>query len=329
MNQLKRWLNKKFGIVPIILLLCFSILAGCGNDGTKETKEPATKQEQAGDSAFPVTFTDDSGKEVTIDEKPEKIISVLPSTTETLFALGAGDRVVGVSDYETYPEEAKAIQKVGSLELNTEIILSLLPDIIFVQDTHADNYKQVLTQFEEAGITPIVIGSESATFEEAYKGIQLIGKATGTSGKAEEIITGMEEKMEEIKEKAKAITVKKKVLVEIQPEPTIFAAGGNTFLDEMLAIIGAENAAGAEEGWPEYTEEEAVALNPDVIIATYGDYIENPVSLVLARKGWQEVEAIKTKQVYEVDSDTVTRPGPRLTDGVEELAKAIYPEIYQ
>ncbi len=326
---MKKWLTKKFGIISIMLLLCLTVLAGCGNEETKEKEDSAAKQEQAGDSAFPVTFTDDSGKEVTIDEKPEKIISVLPSTTETLFALGAGERVVGVSEYDTYPEEVKDIQKVGSMELNTEVILSLLPDIIFVQDTHADNYKEVLTQFEEAGITTVVIGSESATFEEAFEGIELIGKATGTSEKAEEIITGMEQKMDEIKEKAKAITEKKKVLVEIQPEPTIFAAGGNTFIDEMLSIIGAENAAGDQEGWPEYTEEEAVALNPDVIIATYGDYVENPVGLVLARKGWQEVGAIKNKQVYAVDSDTVTRPSPRLTDGVEELAKAIYPEIFE
>jgi len=156
----------------------------------------------------------------------------------------------------------------------------------------------------------------------------MIGKATGTVTEATEIVTNMKQRFEEIKEKASKITDKKKVWVEVSPAPDIFTTGTNTFMHEMLEAIQATNAAEEHEGWVQLTEEEIVQLNPDVIITTYGYYIDNPTEEVYGREGWSEVPAVKNKQVFDVDNDTVTRPGPRLIEGVETLAKLIYPEVF-
>ncbi len=138
----------------------------------------------------------------------------------------------------------------------------------------------------------------------------------------------MKQKLAEVKEKAQAVQEKKKVWVEVSPSPDIFTTGKGTFMNEMLETINAINAAGEQDGWVKFTEEEIVALNPEVIITTYGYYVENPAQGVLSRAGWTEVPAIKNEQVFDVDSDTVTRPGPRLIDGIEMLGKLIYPEIF-
>jgi iron complex transport system substrate-binding protein len=110
--------------------------------------------------------------------------------------------------------------------------------------------------------------------------------------------------------------------MEISPAPELYAAGKNTFIDEMLSIINAENIV-KEEGWPKVDQEAIISSNPDVIITTYGFYVDNPVGQVTSREGWQDINAVKNKQVVDVHSDKVTRPGPRLVEGVEEVT-AVY-----
>jgi iron complex transport system substrate-binding protein len=140
----------------------------------------------------------------------------------------------------------------------------------------------------------------------------------------------MKERLQAIKDKAAAsVTDKKKVWVEVSPAPDIFTTGQNTFMHEMLESIQAVNAAEDQDGWVKMTEEEIVKLDPEVIITTYGSQVEDPKAEVLAREGWAEVPAVKNGNVFDVDSDTVTRPGPRLIEGVETLAELIYPEIFK
>jgi len=119
------------------------------------------------------------------------------------------------------------------------------------------------------------------------------------------------------------------VFVEVSPAPEIYTAGKNTFINEMLELIGAKNAAGDMEGWAKVDQEAIVERNPDVVVTTYGYYTENAVELVLGRQGWENVKAVKGKQVFDVHSDLVTRSGPRLAEGAEELAKAIYPDVFK
>ena len=154
-------------------------------------------------------------------------------------------------------------------------------------------------------------------------------KQQGTVEEAEKLVNDMKSKVEEIQEKATAVKEEdmKKVYVEVSIL-RLYTVGKNTFMDEMLTMIKAENIV-KEEGWPQLNQEAIIEANPDVIITTYGYYTENAVEQVLSREGWQDINAIKNKQVVDVHSDKVTRSGPRLVEGVEELAKAVYPDIFK
>ncbi|PWA12251.1 ABC transporter substrate-binding protein [Pueribacillus theae] len=307
-----------------------ALIAGCGTQSDKESsqKEEPKETTATNENPFPVTFKDDAGREVTIESEPESIVSIQPSNTEILFALGLGDKIIGVSDFCNYPAETKDIEKVGGQDIDAEKVLTLLPDVAFVTDYHYNNHPDILEQFEEAGIKVVVTGSASS-FDDAYSTIEMLANATGTPDEAEKVITGMKERLEAIKEKAKSIKDKKRVWVEVSPAPDIFTTGKNTFLNEMLESIQAINVAADQEGWVKMNEEEIVKLNPDVIITTYGYYVDEPEQEVYKREGWAEVPAVKNKQVFDVDNDTVTRPGPRLIEGVERLAELIYPETFK
>jgi iron complex transport system substrate-binding protein len=320
---------KKLSSLLLILLLTIGALAACG-----EQKEPVkdvgnSSTEQKGEeTAFPVTIKDALDNEVTIEEKPEKIVSVIPSNTEIAFALGLGNEVVGVSNYDNYPEEVASKEKIGDMELNIEKIISLQPNLVLAHESTADNGKEGLQQLRDAGIAVLII-NDALNFEQVYETINTIGKATGETKAAEELIEGMQDKLAEIKAKAGEIKEKKKVFVEVSPAPDVFTTGKNTFMDEMINVVNAENIANDQEGWVKMDQESIIDRNPDVIITTYGFYTENATELLLSRQGWENVNAIKNKQVIDVDSDTVTRSGPRIVEGVEELAKAVYPEVFK
>jgi iron complex transport system substrate-binding protein len=326
-------INKnRWGLFYIVLAFMIAFLVGCG--GTTETvknqgdsAKVEKQQEATNEASFPVTVVDGTGKEVVIESEPKTIVSLIPSNTEMVFALGQGAKVIGVSDYCNFPEEVSSIEKLGGQEMNVEKILTLQPELALVTPFHFQNHADILQQFKDAGINVIVVG-DATSFKATYDNLRLIGKVTGSGEKAEEIIVDMEDRLAAIKEKAKAVKEKKNVWVEVSPAPDIFTTGKNTFIHEMLESINATNVAGDQEGWIKLTEEEIVALNPEVIITTYGYYVDNPAEGVLSREGWKEVPAIQSKQVFDVDNDTVTRPGPRLIDGVEKLGKLIYPEVF-
>ncbi|AOH57278.1 iron ABC transporter substrate-binding protein [Peribacillus muralis] len=317
--------KKIFGLI-LVMLLTAGMMVGCGT--TNEGKEKQ-QTDHAKHQAFPLTIKDATGEKVTIEEKPKKIVTLIPSNTEVVFALGLGDKVIGVSDNDNYPEGTKDIEKVGGMEMNTELIVSLKPDLVLAHASSAHNSEEGLQQLKDAGIDVIVV-NDAKSFSEVYESIDMIGKATGEQAKAKDIIAGMQKKLKVISEKAKSVkeSERKTVLVEVSPSPDIYTPGKNTFMNEMLTMISADNAAADLDGWAKMDEESMIAANPDVIVTTYGYYTKDPVSEMTGRKGWQDVTAVKDAQVFDVHSDLVTRSGPRLIEGVEELAKSIYPNVF-
>lgn len=335
MNKtMKKWLY------PILMIvLAIGLLSGCGSKDPDQsevvnplTSEQATTNEAnqetvSEQSAFPVTFTDADGVEITIEKQPERIVSLLPSNTEIAYALGAGDAVIGISDYDNYPPGVETKEKVGGLELNVEKILSLNPDLVLAHASGKFGWEAALQQLTDAGIKVVMIQNETS-FAEVYQSIEMIAKATGYVANGEQMINEMKATVADFEQKASAISEGDQALVWVEVDPTLFTTGKGTFINEMLEILHAKNIAGEQDGWVQYTEEDVVHLNPDVILTTYGDYVENPAQQILARPAWQEVKAVKDQRVFDVDADMVTRTGPRLTKGLEELAKAIYPEIF-
>ncbi|GIN20275.1 MAG TPA: ABC transporter substrate-binding protein [Bacillus bacterium] len=322
-------MKKVYSLLAALMLI--GLLAACGNnesmeEGKQGNTEPKT--EQVAKDSFPVTLKDAADKEITIEKKPEKIISLIPSNTEILYALGAGDEVVGVSENDNYPEDVKDKEQVAGLELNIEKIISLKPDLVLAHGSAGDMWESGLKQLEDSGITVLVVHN-AESFDEVYDTIDFIAKATGHTEEASDTINDMKAKLDEIEKKAADIKEEdqKSVFVEISPAPEIYAAGKNTFMDEMLKTINAKNSV-QEEGWPMINEEAIIKMNPEVIIVNY-NYVDNAVDQVLDREGWQDVAAIKGKQVYTVDENLVSRSGPRIVEGVEELAKAVYPDVFK
>lgn len=325
---MKKWLSFLF-----TTFLLIGVLVGCGsNDEGGANNAPADEEnqteqvEQRENGSFPVTITDALGEEVVIEKEPERIISLAPSNTEISFALNLSEKIVGVTDYDDYPAEAAEKEKIGSQELNIEKIISLYPDLVLAHESGLSTTEEGLEQLKEAGITVFVV-KNAESLEETYESIETIGEATGKVEEAKTLINEMDEKVAEIKEKAKNVTETKKVLFEIDPTSGLYVAGKNTFLDEMLSIINAENIID-EEGWLMVDQESIISKNPDVIITTYGSYVEGAVEQVKERDGWQDITAVKDDAVYDIESDLVTLPGPRLVEGVEEVAKVVYPEIF-
>ncbi|MBN8203814.1 MULTISPECIES: ABC transporter substrate-binding protein [Bacillaceae] len=323
---------KKFYAFLLTLLLAAGVLAGCGESAEQPKEENKVEEGQnAGgeEAAFPVTIKDALDNEITIESKPERIVSMIPSNTEIAFELGLGEEVVGVSDFDNYPPEATEKEKIGGMEFNVEKIISLNPDLVLAHASSAHNSEAGLQQLRDAGVTVLVV-NDAKSFDQVFESIEMVGTAAGEKDKAEQLVSDMKSKLEEIKTKAQGIKEedRKSVFVEVSPAPEIYTAGTKTFMDEMLSAINAENII-TEEGWPKMDPEAIIERNPDVIITTHGYYTEDAVGNVMGRDGWQDITAVKNKQVADVDSDMVTRSGPRIIEGVEELAKAVYPDVFK
>ncbi|MBB5172944.1 ABC transporter substrate-binding protein [Texcoconibacillus texcoconensis] len=303
------------------------LLVGC-NDAEEIPKdlEDQRETESAGDEgAFPVTVKDAWEREVTIDEEPEELISILPSNTEFVYTLGAFERLVAVTDNDDYPAEVEDLPSVGDMEIDIEALLMKNPDLVLAGEL---NNPDGVEQIEEAGVDVIVV-DDAHSIAEVQETMTMIGEVLGLNDKAEELNEDFDTRIAQIEEKADMINDEERarVWVEIWPEPELFTVGEGTILNEMIEMVGAENVVN-EQGWPEYNEEDAVLHDPDIIITTYGAAIEDSKQQVLDRSAWQDVEAVKNDRVHEVDSGLVERTGPRIIEGVEQLAEKIYPDIY-
>ncbi|MDQ0881362.1 ABC-type Fe3+-hydroxamate transport system substrate-binding protein [Peribacillus sp. V2I11] len=194
-------MKKIFGLI-LLMLLTAGMMVGC-SDATDEGKEKQ-QTNHARHEAFPITIKDATGEKVTIEQKPKKIVSLIPSNTEVVFALGLGEKVIGVSDNDNYPEETKEIEKVGGMEMNTELIVSMKPDLVIAHASSAHNSNEGLQQLKDAGIDVLVV-NDAQSFDQVYESIEMIGQATGEHDKAKEIVADMKTKLKDIQEKAKSV----------------------------------------------------------------------------------------------------------------------------
>lgn len=319
--------TKKFGWAMGLSLL---FLAGCTEEATPVeetgTSDPG-QAEQTGDSVYPLTLADAAGEEVVIEEEPTVIVSMVPSNTEILFELELDDKVVGVSDFDNYPPEVADIEKIGGQEFNVEKIISLQPDLVLGHEGGLGLGGEGYQQLRDAGLTVYVV-DEAISFEETYETISVIGQVAGATDEADEIIEDMKAEVAEVEEHVAQVEEPKLVYVEVGSTPEIYTTGSGTFIDEILNLLGAENLAGDQEGWVSLDPEAIVAKDPDVILTTEAAYVPDAIELIKTRGGFADVQAVKDDAIYAVDSDKTTRPGPRLTEGLLEIAQAVYPEIF-
>ena len=213
----------------------------------------------------PVTITDDLGVTVTIDKYPERIVSLSPANTEILFALGLDDRIVGVTEYCTYPEAALSKDKIGGFStINTEKIAVLNPDLLVAAD---GNSEETIAHLRELGYTIITVNAD--TIDTTLADIRLIGKAAGVESAAEELVSSMQADLAEIAEKTKG--AEKPTILHCMWTDPLWVSGSGTFQDEMISAAGGVNAAAAEGGWVALTMEKFLTMNPDIIVVDSGD----------------------------------------------------------
>lgn len=325
---------KKFKSLALFLALMLIVFAVVGCAPKKELDENLNVEDidsQGKDvveetKAFPVEIEDSFGNKVTIEEEPMKIVSLAPNNTEVLFALGLGDKVVGVTSYCDYPEEAKTKEVVGDFQGNNlEKIIELEPDLVLIYGSGNEEENKVLN---DAGIK--VLGFMPETIESVMKDIETVGKAVGKSKEAAEIIQAMNNKKNEILDKVKG-QEEIKVFYEIWHDP-LMAAGKGSFMDELIALAGGKNIAEDAEGaYPQYDLEQLVERDPEIYLAAQ-DMPDKTVESIKARPGFDSISAIKNDRVYVFEgneANLVSRPGPRIIETLEVIAKAINPELFK
>lgn len=264
-----------------------------------------------------VTVTDMTGREITLTEPATRIVALTASDCEILYALGAGDLLVGRGEYCDYPEAVLALPAVQSgAETNIEQIKALEPQVVLMA-TMAQTTEQV-EALENAGIHVVV--SDAQNIEGVYEAISIIGKLTGKNAEAEALTETMKQTFAEIS--AKATNTGKTVYFEVSPlQWGLWAAGKGTFMDELAGMCGLTNAFADVDGWAAISEEQVLARDPDYIVTTMMYFGEGPtpVEEITSRPGWENLKAITSGQVFNADSNEITRPGPRLMDAIKSL----------
>ena len=309
---------KKLKSLFLVFALLF-VLSACGN--TEENDNTLENNNVEGTNVETVTLTDALNKEIKIEKAPERIVSLIPSNTEILFALGAGENVVGVNDTDNYPPEVESIQKIGGVEYDLEMIISLNPDLVLAHESGMYGLGDGIAQLEAAGI-PVFVVKNAVNFEETYQTIEQIGLLTGRQDEAKKVNENIQTKLAELQEKVKDVEPKK-VFIVVGANPEIYAVGKGTYMDEMLNALNIQNAV-TEPDWPVYSTEDFIASDADIILTTY----EPDIEAIKANPLFGTMKAVQTNQLLLVDGDTTSRQGPRLAEGVESIAKAVYPELF-
>ncbi len=299
--QVKAAISK--ALLLAIVVAAFGVLAG-GARANAEQRE--------------VAVIDGLEREIKVRLPVRTIVSIAPSNTEILFALGLGDRVVGVTEACDYPPEARSKPKVGQVEMNIEKIVGISPDLVVAVGSMQ---LPVIETLSRLGIP--VVALDPKTLRGVLDSVVLIGKVTGTEDQASVLVKGLDDEIRKIQLQAAEAVAKEgrpKVFVEIWDDP-LMTAGPGTFIDELIWMAGGENVSGdAGMEWPEFSVEAVVQRDPDVIITIWTDRED-----VLRRPAWNGLSACRTGRVCKMNPDILTRPGPRLVQGLRDLLEIIHP----
>ena len=334
-------MSPRFRRRGVALSLALSVLlAACSAPGSDPSSPPATSPAVSASAvpsiesspspaaAFPVTITDDEGTAIELAAEPEVIVSLTPAATETLFALGAGDRVVAADDGSDYPEAAAALPDVASFStVDVEQVVKLEPDLVVAGGlgfTPAD----AITQLRSLDIPVLVVYASSV--DGVYKDIELIGTATGTSEAAETLTADMAAEIDAISDAVAATGTPPRVFYEIGYDSTtgaIFAPADQSFVAEMVTLAGGDTITTGDPNTYEIALEKLIERDPEVIVLGVNPFYEPTPEEVAQRPGWNVMTAVANDDVRTVRDIEITRPGPRLPLGLRNLAMTIRPDV--
>lgn len=321
----------------VVALLATLSLAACGDDDNDtqltqsgnqpETTEPDASDEtdtdtddQAVEASFPVTVSADNG-DVTIEERPERIVSLSGTATEMLFAIDAGDQVEAVDSHSTYPDEAP-VTDLQAFEASTEAVAELDPDLVVL----AYDPGGVIDGLELLGI-PAILFDAAADMDEVYSQIEVYGAATGNIGAAAELVgqmqTDLDEIVAELPDHVEGLTYFHEL------DDMYYTATSHTFIGQVYGLLGLENIADAADpdgesgGYPQLSEEYIIQADPDIIFLADGTCCGQSTETVAARPGWESIAAVDNGAVFVIDDAVSSRWGPRIIDFIADVAESV------
>lgn len=346
----RRWIQ--YTALAAAVLLLAMLLAACGSNDdeangnanagpqTEEaghsganaggSGEDAASGEDAGNGAsggnsgtgaetdYPLTVTDATGVDITLDQAPERVVMLVPSDTEIVYAIGAGELAVGADAYSDYPPEAAGLPRVGDVNTNIEAVAALNPDLVLASSSMN---AAAVDSLRQLGIK--VYASDPQTLEETIAHIERLGVLLNRQAEAQAVTDSMRADMQFVADKVKdaePVTV----YLEFSPGWTV---GTGTFLDDLVTQAGGVNIATAQPGWYEVDSEAVISQNPQVILYPQIDGVDF-LEGILSRPGWEQIDAVKNDRVHGVKNDPLVRVGPRLTDGLLDIAAAIHPDLF-
>ncbi|MEI7813885.1 MAG: cobalamin-binding protein [Coriobacteriia bacterium] len=290
-------------------------LTGCGST---TAEKPASTSGSAA-AAFPVTITDDASRTVTMKSEPQRIVSLAPANTEIAFALGLGDKVVGVTTYDDYPAEVTSIAKVGDFASpNLEAIAAAKPDLVLAT---SGVQAEMVAKLQALGATVVVIDPQNIAG--VYADIERVGKVTGATAPADKLIAGMKADVAAVRS-AVSTAAPVTAFVEIGQNP-LFTVGKGTLIDELVALAGGTNVV-TQPGYVAYSSEQLIAADPQVYLATKGS-MSDPNALK-SRAGFSKLAAVKNDRIVILDDNLVSRPGPRFVQGLKQIAEGLHPDAF-
>lgn len=326
-------MKTKLTALLLSLSLLLTLCVGCAPDKTDvqpdnspQTSQPSettpdTKPSEEVSTA--VTITDMKGREITLEEPAQRIVALTASDCEILYAIGAGDTLVGRGEYCDYPAEVLEIPAVQSgADTNIEQIIALDPDVLLMSDM-AQTEEQI-AQLEAAGIKVVV--SEATNIEGVYTAVEMIGALMGKDDNAAAVIDSMKTTFADLKEKSTGDGTQT-VYFEVSPlQWGLWTAGTDTFMDEIAAMLGLKNCFSDVSGWGEISEEQVLERNPDYIVTITMYFGEGPTpeEEILSRAGWENVTAVKNQKILNLQNNELSRPAPRLADGAQMLFDFVY-----
>ena len=271
----------------------------------------------------PRTFVDDAGRKIFIADPPTRIVSLAPSVTEILFAIGAGDRVVGVTSFCNYPPEALAKPKVGGAFPNLEVVLSLKPTLVLAPRDFIR--PDMVAKLDQLKIPLFIL--ESNSIEDVLRHIQTVGRMLGRTERSDAVAGDLRRRVTEVKTRTAGAT-RPRVFYVLNSDP-LMTAGPGSFIHQLIELAGGTNvAAGAPVPYPRLSLEEVIRQDPQVILFPVGDEEGIPDQEQQRWLRWPTLSAVKQNRFVRIPSVLLDRPGPRVVDGLERLAQQLHPDLF-
>ena len=296
-------MKRNFWIIMMSLLI---ILAGCSQNEQHQTDKDSKDQSTTGKTPY------------------HRIVSLMPSNTEILYELGLENRIVGVSTVDDYPKNVKKGKKqFDAMNLNKEALLKAKPDLILAHESQKSSSGKVLDALKKEGVKVVYV-KDAQSLKETYETFKSIGKLTHREKQANQLVNETKDNVDKVIQSIPKHQKQPKVFMEVSSQPEIYTAGKHTFFNDMLKQLDAKNSFDDIDGWKSVSKESIVKHNPDILISTEGKSQAEYEKIIEKRGGFDKTNAVKHHRIETVNGDEISRPGPRIDDGLKELRDAIY-----